>query len=177
FKQKEKAADCGCIFASLVSTYNAIGLNFCGEEKWRNTNRPLAAKRIRLFYKFFSDLANLNLENQTPCLDNTNNNDLSINTTNLIVKLDRIKQFVDLVQLENQQKSKLIMDLNGQIEEIQKFIYDQRIEIEELRGKLDNQENEIEELRSRLQRAYDNIAKSQDLCDENIKHNEMLVEQ
>ncbi|CAG8845977.1 22067_t:CDS:2, partial [Gigaspora margarita] len=116
-------------------------------------------------------------ENQTPCLDDTNKNNLSVNTTDPMVKLDRIKQFVDLVQLENQQKSELIMDLNGRIEKMQEFIYDQGIEIEELRGKLDDQENEIEELRSRLRRAYDNIAEIQDLCDEKIKYNEMLVEQ
>ncbi|CAG8773093.1 44469_t:CDS:2, partial [Gigaspora margarita] len=71
-------------------------------------------------------------------------------------------------------KSELIMDLNGQIEKMQKFIYDQEIEIEELRDKLYDQKNEIEELKSRLQRVYDNMAKIQDLCDEKIKHNEML---
>ncbi|RIB14919.1 hypothetical protein C2G38_2193733 [Gigaspora rosea] len=141
-KQKEKASDCGCIFASLVSTYKAIGLSPCGEGKWRNTNGPLAAKRIGLFY-------GPTQENQIPNLDDTNEDDLSINITDPIVKLDRIKQFLDIVQLENRQKSELIMELNGRIEEMQEFIYDQEIEIEELR----------------------------DLCDEKIKHNEMLVEQ
>ncbi|RIB13867.1 hypothetical protein C2G38_2196709 [Gigaspora rosea] len=139
-KQKKKAANCECIFASLVSTYKAIGLSLCGEGKWRNTNGPLAAKRIGLFYEFFPDLANLNLdshsicsiyynqivinnyfykylagstqENQIPRPDDTNENNLSVNTTNSMVKLDRIKQFLDSVRLENQQKSKLIMDLN-----------------------------------------------------------------
>ncbi|CAG8842668.1 19999_t:CDS:2, partial [Gigaspora margarita] len=75
-------------------------------------------------------------ENQTLYLDDTNEDDLTINTTNLIVKLDRIKLF---------QKFELIMDLNGQIEEMQEFIYNQEIEIEELKSKLDDQENEIED--------------------------------
>ncbi|CAG8839835.1 23177_t:CDS:2, partial [Gigaspora margarita] len=83
-------------------------------------------------------------ENQTPRLDDTNEDDL-----------------------KNRQKSELITDPNGQIEEMQKFIYNQGIEIEKLRGKLDDQENEIEELRTEIQ----------DLCNEKIKHNEMLVEQ
>ncbi|CAG8815708.1 24355_t:CDS:1, partial [Gigaspora margarita] len=36
-------------------------------------------------------------------LDDTNEDDLSVNTTDPMVKLDRIKQFVDLVQLENRE--------------------------------------------------------------------------
>jgi len=187
---KEKAADRRCIFASLINTYTAVGLSPCGEGKWRNANGQLAAKRIRLFYEYFPDLVNLNLDSYSICsihynqivINNqfyehlvgstqenqpsrpgTNEGNLSINTTDPIVNLDRIKQFVDSARLENQQKSELIMELNGRIERMQQHI--------------DDQENEIEELRSKLRRAYDNMAEIQDLCDEKIKHNGALVEQ
>ncbi|CAG8774482.1 19256_t:CDS:2, partial [Gigaspora margarita] len=41
----------------------------------------------------------------------------------------------------------------------------------------DTNEDDLKKLRSRLRRVYDNMAEIQDLCDEKIKHNEMLVEQ
>ncbi|RIB00907.1 hypothetical protein C2G38_2051292, partial [Gigaspora rosea] len=188
--QKETAADHSCIFAGLVSIYNEVGLSFCGEGKWRNANGPLAAKRIKLYYNYFPELANLSLdthsicsihynqivinnqfyehlvgsvqESQTSNFDTVEDNP-RINITDSMNQLGSIQQFLELVRQENYQKSQLITELNGQIELMQQYI--------------DEQQNEIEELKNKLQRAYNNMAEVQDLYDEQRKQNEALIEQ
>ncbi|CAG8795912.1 37087_t:CDS:1, partial [Gigaspora margarita] len=65
-----------------------------------------------------------------------NKKDLRINITNLIVRFDGIKQFLDLLQLDNQQKSQLIIELNNQIEYMWQSIDEQQSEIEYLKKKL-----------------------------------------
>ncbi|CAG8530714.1 3792_t:CDS:2, partial [Scutellospora calospora] len=62
-----------------------------------------------------------------------NEENLSANITNLMVKLEWIKQLLELGQLENQQKSELIAELNSQIKRMQQYIDDQKREIEELK--------------------------------------------
>ncbi|RIB30042.1 hypothetical protein C2G38_2027186 [Gigaspora rosea] len=188
--KKEKASERECIFAGLVETYKNVGLSFCGEGKWRNANGPLAAKKIKLYHIYLPGLANLCLdthsicskhydqivinnqfyeylvgsaqENQTPCLDTSEDN-LSDNIIGPMVKLEEIKQYLDHLKLENQQKSQEITELNSQVERMQQYI--------------DGQKNEIEELKSKLRRAYDSMDKIQGLYDEQSKHNEDLLEQ
>ena len=67
------------------------------------------------------------------------------------------------MQIESQQKSQSIADLNNEVTRMQNYIEDQK--------------NEIEELKRQLQRAYDNMSMMQNLYDEQCKTNKILIRQ
>ncbi|RIB26102.1 hypothetical protein C2G38_2164177, partial [Gigaspora rosea] len=162
--QKEAAADHSCIFAGLVSTYNEVGLSFCGEGKCLDTHSicSIHYNQIVINNQFYEHLVGSVQESQTSNFDTVEDNP-RINITNSMNQLGSIQQFLELVRQENYQKSQLITELNGQIELMHQYI--------------DEQQNEIEELKNKLQCAYNNMAEVQDLYDEQRKQNEALIEQ
>ena len=61
---------------------------------------------------------------------------LENNNIDSIVDLDKAKRLLKSMQIESQQKSQSIADLNNQVTQMQNYIEDQKNEIEELKGQL-----------------------------------------
>ena len=88
---------------------------------------------------------------------------LEDNDIDSIADFDEAKKLLKSMQIESQQKSQSIVDLNNQVIRMQNYIEDQK--------------NEIAELKKQLQRAYNNMSKMQNLYDEQCKNNEVLIRQ
>ncbi|RHZ81313.1 hypothetical protein Glove_122g21 [Diversispora epigaea] len=59
---KLRAKDLPCLFAKLVEKYNEVGLKSCEikeSQKWQNVSNLETAKRLTIYYYYFSELSNL----------------------------------------------------------------------------------------------------------------------
>ncbi|RHZ87684.1 hypothetical protein Glove_33g70 [Diversispora epigaea] len=147
--------------------------------------RAKTAKRLTIYYNYFSELSNLHSslksysicerhynqiiatnqfyqhlissvqENKRFRLNTEEENIIApVNCSDLIIELDKARRLLELNQLEIQQKSQSITDLNNQIAQMQQQLEDQRTEI-----------------------AYEDIAAIYNLYDEQCKKNEILIGQ
>jgi hypothetical protein len=162
-------------------------------QKWRSASNQETAKRLAIYYDYFPELSNLHssLKSYSICERHYNqiivtnqfyqhlissvqeNKRFRLNTeeenistpdcSDLIIELDKAKGLLELNQLEIQQKSQSIIDLNDQIARMQQQLEDQR--------------TEIEKLKKLLQEAYGDIAAINNLYDEQCKKNEILIGQ
>ncbi|RHZ88728.1 hypothetical protein Glove_21g185 [Diversispora epigaea] len=173
---RPKARDLRCIFADLVEKYDEIGL------------KPYTAKKLLQYHTYLPELANrhFSLNVYSICERHYNQaiatnqfyqhlvgsvqenkrlrfEDNPTNYIDSIADLDEAKKHLKFTQLESQQKSQTIADLNNQITRMQNYIKDQK--------------NEIVELKKQLQQAQDNMIKIQSLYDEQCKNNEVLIRQ
>ncbi|RHZ57715.1 hypothetical protein Glove_384g34 [Diversispora epigaea] len=188
---RPKARDLRCIFADLVEKYDEIGLKPCEikeSQKWRHASNEDTAKRLLQYHTYLPELANrhFSLNVYSICERHYNQaiatnqfyqhlvgsvqenkrlrfEDNPTNYIDSIADLDETKKHLKFTQLESQQKSQTIADLNNQITRMQNYIKDQK--------------NEIVELKKQLQRAQDNMIKIQSLYDEQCKNNEVLIRQ
>ncbi|CAG8532119.1 3576_t:CDS:2 [Diversispora eburnea] len=135
---KPKAKDLPCLFAELVEKYSEAGLKSCEENKRfrSDTNEDNVIASIRF--------------------DTEEDNEIApVNHSDVILELDKAKRLLELNQLEIQQKSRSIIDLNNQIIQMRQQLEGQRIE--------------IEDLNRQLQKAYEDMAEIHNLYNEQLK--------
>ncbi|RHZ86479.1 hypothetical protein Glove_50g125 [Diversispora epigaea] len=161
-------------------------------QKWRHASSLEAARRLVNYHDFIPELSSLSLKSYSICQTHYNQiistnqfyehligstqekkkTQLDVNKDNpavhvgymdSTVELNETRRLLEITQVENQQKSQLIIDLNNQIAQMQQFI--------------DDKKNEVDDLRNRLQKVYDNIIEHKKLYDEQCRHNEILIEQ
>ncbi|RHZ88893.1 hypothetical protein Glove_20g26 [Diversispora epigaea] len=135
---KPKAKNLPCLFAKLVEKYSEAGLKSC------ETNEDNVIASV--------------------CLDTDKENIIAPSDhSDVIIELNKTKRLLKLNQLEIQQKSQSIINLNNQI--IQ------------MRQQLEGQKIKIKDLKKRLQKAYKNRTKIYNLYDKQCKKNEVFIEQ
>ena len=137
---KPKARNLQCIFADLVEKYNEIGLKPCETketQKWRYADNENAAKKLLQYHTYLPELVNRHVSLNVYSICERHYNQaiatnqfyqhlvgsvqknkrlrLENNDIDSIVDLDEAKRLLKSTQIESQQKSQSIADLNNQV--------------------------------------------------------------